>query len=219
MSQPPTTPANRKAQQAALLHYIWQCIDFWHAETRRPDVRDKLAGLAHSILVALDRGSVTLPPYELCPMHDQDGEAWLPGTDNIAGALHEQFSRYAPPSARPASTASAAAPSPTPGFGERVVIQAVYRRRGGYAPAPDGSGGRWRKWWEAQPLPAPRVGLYIGARTLTDGWNTYFGEDSELEFIPEHHFRAALVVCSERERPVLVPLNQICLSRGEIGHA
>lgn len=87
-------------------------------------------------------------------------------------------------------------------LGEKVIVSAVLVRRTrtlrGYAA---------EKTWQPRPM-EPREGLYIGYRTLADGVR-----DAEDEvgytFEPKRHFRAALVVFSDRTNPVLVPLDQI----------
>ena len=86
---------------------------------------------------------------------------------------------------------------PKPQFGARVLVSDVYRRRkekqrDGYANS-----------WKAHAI-TPRVAIYIGYRTLYDGRVDY-DEYGSGEFCPKSHFSAALVVFSERTRPVLVP--------------
>jgi hypothetical protein len=63
------------------------------------------------------------------------------------------------------------------------------------------------KYWGRTP--AKITGLFIGIRTLYDGDREWWGEDTGYTFTPRSHFRAALVVPSERENPVLVPLDSI----------
>lgn len=64
------------------------------------------------------------------------------------------------------------------------------------------------------PLPQSREALYIGYRTVADGLREYIGDEEGIAFVPERHYRAALVVFSERERPVLVPLDAIEIAGG-----
>lgn len=94
----------------------------------------------------------------------------------------------------------------TPAFGSRVNVHAVYKRRQRYT---NDRSGRWWKWWEVQPLSKPREALYIGYRTLQDGHADYIGPEEGTAFYPDRHYRAALVVFNERERPVLVPLDSL----------
>jgi hypothetical protein len=63
------------------------------------------------------------------------------------------------------------------------------------------------KYWDRAS--AKITGLFIGIRTLYDGDREWWGEDEGYTFKPRSHFRAALVVPSERENPVLVPLDSI----------
>jgi hypothetical protein len=69
--------------------------------------------------------------------------------------------------------------------------------------------GTMLKWWEPLPVDPPREGIYIGRRTLADGRADYIGPEEGTVFYPEKHYPAALVVFSERERPVLVPIDAI----------
>ena len=85
-----------------LLDHIHGMITYWEKEDRRPDVRGKLEGLAFSILVALDGGSVDLPPFDLIPETHPDDEEYLKSQGenwyesvviNKNVQLHELFSR------------------------------------------------------------------------------------------------------------------------------
>lgn len=90
-------------------------------------------------------------------------------------------------------------------FGAVVTVSAVYRRRYQH----NEQGPRWgvRKYWDAWKI-KPRDGLYIGGRTLSNGQRWYEDEVGAV-YEPAEYFRAALVVFSERERPVLVPLDAL----------
>jgi hypothetical protein len=94
-------------------------------------------------------------------------------------------------------------PETLPTFGARVRASATLRRRR------RSRGRSWHddKWWEERPLETPRDGLYIGKRTISDGYTEVedTGEGVLYIYNPEQHYTAALVVFSERERPVLVP--------------
>jgi len=87
-------------------------------------------------------------------------------------------------------------------LGDRVTCIAVLWRRTRY---PD-SGRRQWKYWDTK-LITPREGIYIGTRTLFNGEREYIGSEEGVAFYPREHFRAALVVFSERENPVLVPID------------
>ena len=88
-------------------------------------------------------------------------------------------------------------------FGQFVTVNAIYKRRGA------ATSGASRKVWEAKPI-TPCDALYVGWRTLSNGRVTW--EDSEVGYVfwPEEHFKAALVIFSEREKPVFVPIDAIC---------
>lgn len=90
-------------------------------------------------------------------------------------------------------------------LGDKVICTAkfvrVTRVRRGYSAD---------KVWEAWPTP-PRTGTYIGYRTLANG-RREFEEEVGYIFEPKEHFRAALVVFSERTKPVLVPVDALVAS-------
>ncbi len=81
------------------LETVRSCVDYWENESYKPDVRDKLEGLAFSILVILDGGAYGLPQFQVIPdPHPTDkasrkvkGENWWPNNCDIAGSLHESF--------------------------------------------------------------------------------------------------------------------------------
>lgn len=84
------------------LDHIRGMITYWEKEDRRPDVHGKLEGLAFSILVALDGGSMDMPGFDLTPNpHPSDkeclkerGENWYePIVINDDCQLHERFYR------------------------------------------------------------------------------------------------------------------------------
>lgn len=82
------------------LQYIHALVDYWEHEDRAATVKDKLDGLAFSILNAIDGGSAELPAYALIPLGNPDdieycqsiGRNYYPEeTEDIAGALHDNF--------------------------------------------------------------------------------------------------------------------------------
>lgn len=81
-----------------LLAYVWEMVEYWENETRRPDTHGKLTGLAFSLLVMLDGGS-GLPGWTVAPsphpddeaFHKERGENWWPTGVDVAGSLHELF--------------------------------------------------------------------------------------------------------------------------------
>lgn len=63
------------------------------------------------------------------------------------------------------------------------------------------------KVWEVEIIP-PRLGIYIGYRTLVNGRREVEDEMGYV-FEPKEYFRAALVVFSARTKPVLVPMSEV----------
>lgn len=88
--------------RAAFVRHVWVMVEYWLREDREPDVRGKLAGLAFSILAAID-GSAAIPGFALAPTPHADdaafaaseGADWFPSAGDvphdIAGGLHEIF--------------------------------------------------------------------------------------------------------------------------------
>lgn len=84
------------------LDHVHALVDYWELENRKPSIREKLDGLAFSILCALDGVAVGLPRFRVVAdphPNDEDyyrceGENWYPEADldnNISGELHERF--------------------------------------------------------------------------------------------------------------------------------
>lgn len=79
------------------LNHIHNLVDYWLKESRIPDTKKKLEGLAFSILTAIDGCAVGLPAFLLIPSphpddkkyHKARGEKWYPDDVDIAGCLHE----------------------------------------------------------------------------------------------------------------------------------
>lgn len=91
------TPDEMKQE---FLDYIHALVDYWEHEDRAPTIKDKLDGLAFSILNAIDGGSAELPAYALIPLGNPDdieycqkqGRNYYPEeTEDIAGSLHDGF--------------------------------------------------------------------------------------------------------------------------------
>lgn len=70
----------------ALLMSVWQDVDYWDTVDGSTQ-RERLQGLAFSILATLDGCSVGIPEFSIVPMD---------GTENIGGSLHEVFYSYGP---------------------------------------------------------------------------------------------------------------------------
>ena len=88
--------------RAKFIDRVAQMTRYWENESRAPTTREKLEGLAHSMLVMLDGGSVGLPSFIVQPdPHPSDfgflssqGENYFPDRDcNISGPLHEEWGR------------------------------------------------------------------------------------------------------------------------------
>lgn len=81
-----------------LLKKIHGLVDYWHKETRVTDTREKLSGLAFSILSALDGGSLDIPGFiVMTNPHPTDkeyakecGRNWFPEGADL-GVLHEFY--------------------------------------------------------------------------------------------------------------------------------
>lgn len=87
-------------------------------------------------------------------------------------------------------------------FGSTVTTTAMYLRR----QKREGYG--TQKFWEAAPT-APRTGIFIGWRTISDGRRVWEGSEEGFSYSPSSYLRAALVVFTPRTKPVLVPVDQI----------
>ncbi len=96
-----------------VIDHVWSMIEYWHREDRAMTDRDKLEGLAHSILVMLDGGAMALPKFIVAPdphpadreYHESRGEDYFPPVEerdegatravglgaDIAGDLHDHF--------------------------------------------------------------------------------------------------------------------------------
>lgn len=97
MSDPPRE-YTRKEMQDKYLQQIRAMIAYWKTEKNAPTLKEKMEGLAFSILVMLDGKSV-LPGCEVKPYpHPDDkryqitsGENYYPIGCDIAGDLHERW--------------------------------------------------------------------------------------------------------------------------------
>lgn len=88
----------------AFLHHIRELVDYWDAADKET-TKEKLNGLAFSILVALDGESLALPAFIVAPSpHEEDKQYCIDNNENyysenhnsdvkcdIAGSLHDQF--------------------------------------------------------------------------------------------------------------------------------
>lgn len=89
------------------MKHVADCVNYWDKESRTPDTREKLEGLAFSILTMLDGCSMGLPGYEVRPLSKnpddtqyaiENGFDYYPEESyDIIGdkvALHEIFHQY-----------------------------------------------------------------------------------------------------------------------------
>jgi hypothetical protein len=100
-------------------------------------------------------------------------------------------------------------------FGDRVRVKSVLRRSTEYRKRKNYSGREREqryKLWKETPI-SERSGILIGFRTLINGF-TFWENDVGYIFDGNERFKAALVVFSEKENPVFVPLSSI--SDGDI---
>lgn len=82
--------------RSLFIRHVRALIDYW-AAVGEMDTRDRLEGLAHSLLVTLDGDAIGLPAYRVTPsphpddraFHEQNEENWYPEDVDIGGGLHE----------------------------------------------------------------------------------------------------------------------------------
>jgi hypothetical protein len=103
-------PWTQKEVQEKFIRHMWDLVNWWANETRKPTAREKLEGLLHSFLATLDGDSGDLPAYTIIPdphpsdknYHiDQEENYYQPfelpdGTITVHGenCLHEIMYRY-----------------------------------------------------------------------------------------------------------------------------
>ena len=88
--------------RAAFLTYVASIVDYWETEARAGSVRNRLEGVAFSLLVALDGEAMMLPGFRVTPQphesdeafHRAEGTNWFPNDVDIAGNLHGALSGY-----------------------------------------------------------------------------------------------------------------------------
>jgi hypothetical protein len=91
-----------------------------------------------------------------------------------------------------------------PRYGSRIIVNGKYRRdlemkeRGNYK-------SRF-KYWKVEPCKLE--GLFLGLRTLSDGWSEWEDECGHI-FTSETHYKAALFSPGPNKNPVYVPLSCI----------
>lgn len=106
-SKKPRVLTDDEAAEQFLLH-CWNIIDYWEKDRTLArgipyTLRDKLTGVIHSLLVALDGNSMGIPGMEirpLVPQHDinylkKEGKNWFPSNVDISGHLADMLYRVA----------------------------------------------------------------------------------------------------------------------------
>lgn len=92
------------------LEHVWGMVDYWERETRATTMRERLEGLAFTLLSTLDGCAMDLPAFIVapCPHPDDkafnqgEGDDWWPENHeadvqcDISGGLHELFSGVRP---------------------------------------------------------------------------------------------------------------------------
>lgn len=86
------------------MDHVRACVEFWSGDLKEQHTtRERLSGLAHSILVAIDGCSGGLPAFALVPQphpddmacHQSEGVNWYPSCpelpNDISGGLHERL--------------------------------------------------------------------------------------------------------------------------------
>lgn len=87
--------------RADFVDHVRAMVHYWKREAARDPGVDAVAGVAFSILAAIDGSAVALPAFKLIPRphptdrayHHRLGERWYPDEGDIAGRLHEQFAQ------------------------------------------------------------------------------------------------------------------------------
>ncbi len=83
----------------AFLEHVWRMIDYWEKVPVDKTPRERIEGLAFSMLVALDGDAAALPGFQVIPsphpddqkFHEDEGSDWWPNDCDIAGSLHDEF--------------------------------------------------------------------------------------------------------------------------------
>ena len=87
-------------------------------------------------------------------------------------------------------------------LGDKVVVKSILQRMRQRREVKPGKPFKEYKLWEEKQI-EERIGLFIGYRILSNGFIEWEDEVGNI-FFPKEYFKAALVVFSEREKPVLV---------------
>jgi hypothetical protein len=66
----------------------------------------------------------------------------------------------------------------------------------------------WRVWKPTKLKDDPRFGIFIGTRTLQNGYVDYDYDAGNI-FVPKEYVTVALVCCGPRSNPIYVPLEAL----------
>lgn len=66
----------------------------------------------------------------------------------------------------------------------------------------------WKVWKPTKLRDDPRFGVFLGTRTLQNGYTDY-DYDNGNTFIPKEYVTVALVCCGPRTNPIYVPLEAL----------
>lgn len=95
-TQPSVTLTSEEASVVFVQH-VASIVEYWENEKGPLTNRERLEGVAVSILTALDGSGLTMPPFAVRPIPDEEagfdffGTVW-PDKD-LGGGLHEIFDR------------------------------------------------------------------------------------------------------------------------------
>jgi len=96
-----------------ILRHIWTLVGYWDTMVGERPTRDRLSGLAFSILTMLDGCGMDIPAFKLVPhpprielvpdphpsdeeYHKENGDNWFDPETVIETMLHEAFHRFEP---------------------------------------------------------------------------------------------------------------------------
>lgn len=68
-------------------------------------------------------------------------------------------------------------------------------------------GGKTKIRWKTFECRSPIKGIYIGWRTVSDGYKTWNGD--HIEWVAETYFQIALIVTDPRQKPIPVPFSSL----------
>ncbi len=98
-----------------------------------------------------------------------------------------------------------------PAFGQRVQITGKVDRSRYYhqRPLPGGRLGNWQTEVTWTERPAEAEGIFIGYRTVYEGWIEYVDDEVGNIFDPQGHLEVWLVVTDPRRNPIRCRPSQV----------